>query len=303
MHGSDAPHDSHYQDATMQQATQHIDRRTTVDRTVRARRRMQQALTLVAAALALVLSACGSSDRVTSPASALAVATTPRSQVDAFNAVQGTYCNDAAGIPCFADPELGYITLACSRDCARSITVDFGAVIRRWWDRHSVREYPALRSSGTISETRQHDGRRRLMVNIRTTNTFVAVWDADFNPIVGVEFFEIYPTPDAVSATPVAGDVTLHAEMVLPVGYLGYPDIVEAVFDPTSGIEVRTFSTTVSVDGPLRRAYDGIPAGTMVRVHAVSRWLPKLGARAVPSRHLMELGYDPTSRIEVRVLR
>ena len=287
----------------MQQATQHIDRRTTVDRTVRARRRMQQALTLVAAALALVLSACGSSDRVTSPAPALAVATTPRSQVDAFNAEQGTYCNDAVGIPCLADPELGYLFVACSRDCGTSVLADFGGVNRRWWDRYSVRQYPALVSSGTISETRQPDGRRRLMVNVRTTNTFVAMYDADFNAIVGVDFSEIYPTPDAVSATPLTGEVALHAEIVLPVGYVGYPDIVEAVFDPTSGIEVRSVNTTVSVDGPLRRAYDGIPAGTMVRVHSVSRWLLKLRARAVPSRRLIALDYDPTSRIEVRVLR
>ena len=287
----------------MHHATQPLHLRPTIDASARARRRSQQALVLACAALALILSACNSTDRVTSPAPGLAVANTPRSQVDAFNAVQGTYCNDAVGITCLADPELGYFFAACSRDCGTSVSADFGGVIRRWWDRHSVRQYPALGSSGTISETRQPDGRRRLMVNIRTTNTFVAMWDAEFNPIVGVDFSEIYPTPDAVSATPVAGDVTLHAELVLPVGYIGYPDIVEAIYDPTSAIEVRAFSTTVSVDGPLRRAYDGIPAGTMVRVHAVSRWLPKLGARAVPSRHLMELGYDPTSRIEVRVLR
>ena len=62
-------------------------------------------------------------------------------------------------------------------------------------------------------------------------------------------------------------------------------------------------NTTVQVDGLLRADRDGIAAGTMVRAKGTSRSLLKLAAHGVPSRRLMALGYDATSRIEVRELR
>ena len=137
---------------------------------------------------------------------------------------------------------------------------------------------------------------------MRAENTFVAFYDATNTPIVGADFFE-YETIGDPSYRPLTGSATLHADLILPLGYVGYPDIIEAVADPTSGITVNAINTTAQVDGVLRIDHDGLAAGTMVRVQGTSRSLLKLAARGVPSRRLMALGYDATSRIEVRALR
>lgn len=290
----------------MHDVTQPTDLRSTVNATPRARRRRQQALTLACAALAIVLSACVSTDRTTAPVDVAARVnnSSPAALVQAFVNAQGTFCNPAGGIPCdgFTLFDIGYVYGACSQACNTSIVMDFGGVNRRWWDARNLGAYPAYSSTGTVAETMLQDGRRHLIVNIRAKNTFVVFLDANFVSIVGADFLE-YPTVASPSSAPIVGEVTLHADLVLPVGYVGYPDIIEAAFDATSGIEVRAINTTATVDGPLRVPYDGVPAGTMVRVHGVSRSLLKLQTRGVPSKRLIALDYDPVSRIDVRVLR
>ena len=252
------------------------------------------------AMLALSVAACDAPDRITATPVSLAAVKPPASGVDAFLAAQGTYCNDAVGVPCAPTVTygIGFLYGICTVKCGTDIVVDFAGVNRRWWDRQNLDAYAAAyTSTGTISETVQTNGRRRLVVNIRARNTFVVFYTATVGPLVGADFFE-YSTN-----RPLLGEATIHAEMILPAGYVGYPDIVEALANPASGIELRSLNGTATVEGPLRAAYNGLAAGTMVRVHGVSRSLFKLKARAVPSRRLIALDYDPTSRIEVHALR
>lgn len=260
---------------------------------------------LVCALTATSLMACDAPDRVAAPDAALASVATLRSRVEAFVAAQGTHCNDAIGLSC-ADNAfygLGYIYGFCTASCASAITADFGGVNRKWWDARSLGAFPgAYSSTGTVKESVQADGRRRLIVDMRAENTFVALYDQNNAPIVGADFFE-YETIGSPSYRPLTGSATLHADLVLPLGYVGYPDIIEAVADPTSGIVVNAVNTTAQVDGLLRADRDGIAAGTLVRVQGTSRSLVKLAAQGVPSRRLMALDYDATSRIEVRALR
>lgn len=255
--------------------------------------------------LALSVAACDAPDRITGTSVSLAPASTPSSRLGAFVAAQGTYCNDAVGLFC-ADNAfygLGYIYGFCTANCANAMTADFGGVNRKWWDARSLGAFPgAYSSTGTVKESVQADGRRRLIVDMRAENTFVALYDQNNAPIVGADFWE-YETIGNPSYRPLTGSATLHADLVLPLGYVGYPDIIEAVADPTSGIVVNAVNTTAQVDGPLRAARNGIASGTMVRVQGTSRSLLKLAAQGVPSRRLMALGYDATSRIEVRALR
>ena len=259
--------------------------------------------------LAVALSACDGAERAIAPTSAVAAraAKEPnQSQIEAFMAAQGKYCNDAIGLICDVDDFYGveYIYAFCGDGCAAGMNADFAGVNRRWWDARKLAPYPApLRSMGTLSESVQLDGRRRLVVNIRTENTFVAFFDANLTMLVGADFFEYPPFGGNAVYNPLLGEATLHADLLLPVGYLGYPDIIQALFDANSGIEVRTMSFTASVDGPLRAAYNGIPAGTMVRVSGMNSALSKLQSRQVPSKHLMATGYSTNARISVRVLR
>lgn len=255
--------------------------------------------------LAVSVAACDAADRVTATPVSLARAATPASRVDAFLAAQGTYCNDAVGVPCAPTVTygIGFLYGICTVNCGTDMVVDFAGVNRRWWDARNLGRYPAAYiSSGTVNETQQADGRRRLVVNIRARNTFTVFYTAETGPLVGADFFE-YPTNGTPSYRPLLGEATVHVDLVLPAGYVGYPDIVEVLADPASGIELRSLNGTATVEGPLRADYDGMPAGTMVRVHGVSRSLVKLSARGVPSRRLIALEYDPTSRIEVHALR
>ena len=259
--------------------------------------------------LAVTLSACDGAERATASNGAVAARTAQESnqaQIAAFMAAQGKYCNDAIGIICDVDGFYGveYIYAFCGAGCAAGMNADFAGVNRRWWDARQLAPYPApLHSTGTLNESVQQDGRRRLVVNIRTENTFVAFFDASLTMLVGADFLEYPPFGGNAVYNPLLGEATLHADLLLPVGYLGYPDIIQALFDANSGIEVRTMNFTASVDGPLRAAYDGIPAGTMVRVSGMNSALSKLQSRQVPSKHLMATGYSPNARISVRVLR
>ena len=262
---------------------------------------------LSALLLAAALSGCEATERVQAPTVvAAAKVGTQQSAVVDFIAAQGTYCNDAIGLSCAENAfyGLGYIYVFCGAGCATGISADFGGVNRKWWDARNPGTYPAAYSgTGTVNETVQRDGRRRLVVNIRAENTFVAFFDASLTTLVGADFLEYPPLGGDDAYLPLTGETTLHADLVLPRGYVGYPDLIEAVSDGDTGIDVRSLNLTATVEGPLRVAYEGIPAGTMVRVHGVSRALPKLRARQVPSRHLIAVDYTPVSRIDVRALR
>ena len=259
--------------------------------------------------LAVTLSACDGAERATASNGAVAARTAQESnqaQIAAFMAAQGKYCNDAIGIICDVDGFYGveYIYAFCGAGCTAGMNADFAGVNRRWWDARQLAPYPApLHSTGTLNESVQQDGRRRLVVNIRTENTFVAFFDASLTMLVGADFLEYPPFGGNAVYNPLLGEAPLHADLLLPVGYLGYPDIIQALFDANSGIEVRTMNFTATVEGPLRAAHDGIPAGTMVRVSGMNSALSKLQSRQVPSKHLMATGYSPNARISVRVLR
>lgn len=262
--------------------------------------------TLACAVVALTVAACDTPDRLTATEPVLASVGSQQARVDAFIAAQGKYCNDAIGLVCDVDGFYGveYIYASCGAKCAAGMSADFAGVNRKWWDARNLAPYTApLRSSGTLNESVQQDGRRRLVVNIRAENTFVSFFDANLTMLVGADFLEYPPFGGDAAYNPLLGEATLHADLLLPAGYVGYPDIIQALFDVNSGIEVRTASFTASVDGPLRVAYEGIPAGTMVRVSGMSRALLKLQRRQVPSRHLIATGYDPAARISVQVLR
>lgn len=262
---------------------------------------------LTAAFMTGALGGCDTADRVNAPDAAVVPrVASQQSRVTEFVAAQGTYCNDAIGLSCAENVYygVGLIYGFCGAGCATGIDADIGGINRKWWDARNLGTYPAAyRATGTVNETEQRDGRRRLVVNIRAENTFVAFFDASQTYLVGASFFE-YPSPFGNAAyRPLTGEVTLHADLVLPLGYSGYPDLVEAVINGSNGIDVRSINLTATVEGPLRLAYEGIPAGTMVRVHGVSHALAKLRARQVPSRHLIATDYTPVSRIDVRVLR
>jgi hypothetical protein len=261
---------------------------------------------VVVLACVMLLAACDAPQRLAGvPQSALAVSASPQAaRLEAFNAVQATYCNDAVGLDCAGNAfyDLGFISAMCTRDCATSMTVDIGGANRRWWTRRGLPEFAPFSNTGTIVETRTADGRRRLVLSLRAQNTFIAFSNSAFQTIVGADFFE-YPTIAEMPETPAIGTVAMQAEMILPQGFSGMPDIAQAVFDPGSGIELLRMDVTAEVDGPLRIAFEGLAAGTLVRVSGTQRWQNRLALQAVPSRRLIQLDYDATSRISVRALR
>lgn len=262
--------------------------------------------TLALTLLAVILSACGSADRAIAPAPdvvALASNGTKQSLTDAFVNAQGTYCDAATPGDCefIAEWDIGYIPTACASACTLAVTTDFAGVNARWWVRRGLPGFPAYYHTGAVSETRLADGRRRIIANIRGHNTFVAFYDAPGldGVVLGADFFE-YPIFSPAARTPMLGEASVAAELIIPADFVGMPDVAQLLYFPAAGMEIRRLDATVTARGRLRKAYDGIPAGTLVDVHGVSRSMPKLGVIGVKSRRLIEMGYDPTSRITVK---
>lgn len=260
--------------------------------------------------LTVALSACVDSERATAPGSAVsarAASGTNQSLTEAFMAAQGTYCvrdilGDCDGIDNFG---LGYITSWCSLSCAEnpSITTDFAGVNRKWWDRNGLAAYAPYSYTGSVTESRLADGRRRLIVNIHGQNTFVFSFSQKdgFTPLVGADATE-YPIISDQPRLPVLGNVSLAAEFILPATFVGMPDIGQFFFLPEKGMEVRRMNLIATSNGPLRVAYDGMAAGTEVNVRGHFVYLPKLAANST-SRRLIARGYEAMSAVTVRPVR
>jgi hypothetical protein len=260
-----------------------------------------------AAVVSLMLAACSPRADATGPtpsAVSLAPATNPNALTQAFLDAQGTYCvRDIPGDCDIIDKYgLGYILGWCELKCEENpaLTADFSGVNRQWWERNGLSAYPPFSYTGGVSESRLADGRRRLIVNIHGRNTFVALYalGSGSDALVGADFTE-YPVFSAQPRMPVLGDVFLSAEVIVPANFEGMPDMTQFSF-PVEGMEVRRLSLTITTRGPLRQAYDGIAAGTLVDVHGKFTFLPKLDGTKVNSRRLIANGFESVSRITVK---
>lgn len=275
---------------------------------LRTHRRASSLLLTCMMVVAVALSACVDSERVTAPSnpvSASAASGTNQSLTEAFIDAQGTYCvrdipGDCDAIDNFG---LGYITSWCSLSCAEnpSVTTDFAGVNRKWWDRNGLSSFATYSYTGSVTESRLADGRRRLVVNIHGHNTFVLFFSQKdgFTPLVGADALE-YPIFSDQPRMPVLGDVSFAAELILPATFVGMPDVTQFFFLPEEGMEVRRMSLTATTTGPLRVAYDGMAAGTDVDVRGHFVYLPKLATKPVGSRRLIARGYEAMSRVTVQ---
>jgi len=277
----------------------------------RTHRRVSSLLLTGMTLLTVVLSACDGAERSVAPnstVSARATGGTNQPLTEAFIAAQGTYCvrdipGDCDGIDKYG---LGYIQSWCSLTCEKNpaLSVDFAGVNRRWWDLNGLASYAPYSYTGGVTETRLTDGRRRLVVNIHSRNTFVLFFSlADgLTALVGADGLE-YPIISDEPRMPVLGDVTLAAELILPASFVGMPDITHFFFFPEEGMEVRRMNLTATTIGPLRVAYDGMAAGTEVAIRGHFVYLPKLGQKPVNSRRLIARGFEVTSVITVRATK
>jgi hypothetical protein len=201
-----------------------------------------------------------------------------------FVNAQGTFCDRSIPRDCETQDELGigyYVTYCVPLDCEGQLAmgIDFGGVNARWWARQPLPPFPSFKYDGFVSEKTLPDGRRKITANIWSRNTFVDVYSETQSSLVGANFFE-YPSiaPPGASQLPLAGQTTIITEITLPLGFVGMPDMVQVLFYPEAGFEVTRLFLTGVVEGPLREDYNGIAAGTPVRVVGVFNEIP--GAQA-----------------------
>lgn len=203
------------------------------------------------------------------------------SKIEQFALAQGTYCNDAADLPCSALDELdvGFIWANSRFPDPASLfyTVDIGGVNARWWARNRpLARYPRYEIDGDVRESRLADGRRRLRISAKAENTFTFIdndfYDADLNylytdRLLGADFFE-YPgvDPDLPDLTPQLADVRAEIDLILPAGFVGMPDLAQLILDPAPGMEFRRLDVWTEAEGRLRSAYKSFPEGTRVRI-------------------------------------
>lgn len=262
--------------------------------------------TSVLAIFAVSLAAC--SEISTTPVDSVdavvsaAKAGTPTTLIEQFALAQGTYCDaDPAGaLPCsLLPPDIGYIIGGgVAPDFDPQYTMDVGGVNARYWQRNGLSpSLPAYEASGTVVESRLGDGRRRLVINMKSRNTLSVLFTSIDGSVLGADFHE-YP-----GETPMLADIDASIDVVVPADFVGMPDLAQVVFSPAPGMELRRFAARVEGEGVLRAAFDGIPAGTHVRMSNNSNWMPKLGARGVRSERMIMLDFDPTSRISVKPVR
>lgn len=213
---------------------------------------------------------------------------TPSSAFDDFIAAQGAYCDDVI-LPCGAPPyDIGFIPCFGYPDpLAPCFAADFGGVNARYWERAGLQPaYPSFSTRGSVSETTMRDGRRRLKATVRSRNTFTALY-AEAGvlaaPVLGADFFE-YPfsgdpfdtTPDV---PPLLSLVTADLDVILPLGFQGQPDMV-AIWTGAIPAEVIQWRASVETSGELRSEYDGLAAGTSVRLTASYEWRGGVGQSA-----------------------
>ncbi len=262
---------------------------------------------LTAATGCMLIASCSSIVDTTAPHDtgvALAPTGSPKALMQTFLDAQGTYCvRDIPGDCDVIDNYgLGYILGWCEFKCVgEAVSVDFSGVNREWWDRNGLAPFSSpFSATGAVSETRLADGRRRIVANIHARNTFVLFSTQGLSGVqVGADFFE-YPIISQDPRTPVLGDVSFSAEMIVPATFEGMPDVTHFFFFPLDGMELRRVNVTVNTTGPLRGTYQGLAAGTMVDVHGTFVYLPKLASTGMNSRRMIANGYESVSRITVK---
>ncbi len=274
------------------------------------RRRWYPATVLFAAA---ALAACAVEQAVvpdTAPVTAKVSAN--KSALDAFVEAQGTWCDrnwpgDCDGID---NLDVGYYFLYCEDAfCASPLAIgtDFGGVNPRWWVRRGLPPLPAFSATGSVNESITRDGRRRLVINVRARNTFVTLVDlSDASFKLGADFME-FPGVDASTddRQPELGEATISADITLPAGYVGMPDLYQIYYDPDVYFDITKLVITSNGTGTLRQEVRGIPAGTRV---AVSGEFHELAGRKYSGdrqkffRNARSVGLAGAARITVRPL-
>ncbi len=238
----------------------------------------------LAAATALTLASC--SDRVLTPTPPTDVTETlsqansasHRFTVEDFANAQGTFCNPEV-LDCTLFQQYGIglvVTNGVAPDYVPTFLEDFGGVEARYYARHGLRpRLPKFEVGGRLEESRLTDGRRRLRISLRTKNTFLQLFDPNTpSPtppipltLYGADFLELPGVsplyPDVV---PTLADMESEFDLVLPADYVGLPDMVEMVFAPRAGMEIRRWDIKISSQGRLRNPINGLSGGTLVSV-------------------------------------
>jgi hypothetical protein len=249
------------------------------------------------------LVACDVAERNTAPVrdATVSVSTgTATSLAQAFVDAQGTTCLPGHPCPIFNTFGVGQAVEWCDYGCVNYFGVDFGGVYPRWWARKGLPAYPPYYFTGAVTERRLSDGRRKIIANIHGHNTFVHFGVTGPDRILVGSWILEFPLVSQTPRMPTLGDAAISAELIVPADFVGMPDIVQMFGWPIEGMEILRYDVNVTTTGPLRAAYKDIPAGTVVDVHGSATYLPKLAPRVVNNRRMVEIAYEPMSRVTVR---
>lgn len=182
--------------------------------------------------------------------------TTTRNLSDFLNA-QGTFPGYPGPVAAFlgsGDPTNG-----------RMMSVDYASLVNRCW--------PGLlptTSDGTIIERPLRDGRAEVTLILFTHNALTWVADQDFafgNILFGQRWNTSGTCGDSSTAgldQPVLGDHFMQVVFINTAPGAPLPDLIQLLFDPALGQEVRTFKNSAKAVGPLYNL-PGIPDGTIGR--------------------------------------
>ena len=254
---------------------------------------------LLAAALLAAAAGCGS-DPAAPPAPEPAAARAARGPtaswtLEQFLAAQGTYCGPSGGF-CHPTEDIGSILGWGGPTGVPAATLDFAGVNAAWYLANLGVDV-GYAASGRVRERQLADGRRLVTVTMRFENTLLAAYPAfgSLDPLVGADFGEYG------EVEPVTGAGTVMIQMVLPADFVGLPDLVQVIFDPLPGMELLQLVANVRAEGTLRRDFDGIAAGTPVRVTLHAAYLPKLiGTPAEHARGLVRTFFGPSDQVRIQ---
>lgn len=224
--------------------------------------------------------------------------------LDTFVAAQGTWCDPSPDgwLWCgYLPPDVGWIfAIGRSPEYDPTISYDFGGVNRRWWDRNRPADALArpFTYTGTVSESRMGDGRRRVRVTMKFDGALAAVisWSG-LGTLVGADFY------DYGTLAPTLGNGQVHADFAVPADYVGMPDVGELVYSGRPGFELLDLKGRIEVVGPLNVDYDGMAAGTMVKAVATSVWLSKLASGPRPGPQQIVRNFDIGSNFSISRVR
>ena len=255
--------------------------------------------------LACSVAACDAAERTTAPTTVDAVsASVARTRTQEFVDAQGTYCHAAKPGHCenVAAKDIGYILGWCDYGCVTGFSIDIGGVNQAWWARRGLPSLGAYSYTGSVTESRLSDGRRKIVANLHARNTFVHISSTSTDPEVSLvgALFQDYPLQSQTPTNPAVGDAHVSAEMIVPADFVGMPDLVQILFYPAAGMEIRRIRVDAYVTGTLRADYQGLAAGTRVDVHGASNWMPKLGAMVVRNDRLVSLDYEVMSSVMIK---